>query len=228
MCEPNINNSILLVAKWRHIKGDRFSVKDKLSTQHILNIMMSYYAFSTKKLAISFLKWTWSSLFLHFQSWNKIFFLQLTTELHIDRFGQKQKYTALWSYSVQAYICPMSCPTKKSATKNAGAHWQIWFQRNINIAITSVFCVCNRILKGSQNFDGLISCIVKFSSIIQIHYSTLIFILILIQRYIKIDQNVSIGSAFNISASVFIMSFFMEKKRLSSLKASRHKNNTEF
>ena len=142
--------------------------------------------------------------------------LQLTTKPHINRFGQEQKCTALWSYSTQAYVCPTPCPSNNSAIKNAWAYWQIWIQRNVihisYISFVSVFCVCNRIIKGSQNFDGLISSIIKFSSITQIHYSTH-FNSKLHKNILSINQNVSIGSSFNISASVFIMIFFMERKR---------------
>lgn len=117
-------------------------------------------------------------------------------------FGQEQKYTALCSYSVQAYVCPTSCPSKNSAFKKCMSPLtnpnpeECEYHYISYVSFISVFC--NRIIKGSQNFDGLVCCIVKFSSIIQIHYSTLTFIFILIQSYIKnilpINQNVSIGS----------------------------------
>lgn len=83
-------------------------------------------------------------------------------------------------------LCPASCLPKETPTEPLKSI------SNVNIAtfliypFMSVFCVPNSIIKGSQIFNALIFCIDNFFPNIQIFYSTVVFIFILIQSYIKI------------------------------------------
>lgn len=92
----------------------------------------------------------------------------------------EQKHTAPWSYSIQAYICPTSCPCKKSAIKMHEPTDKL-NPEECEYPLYLYF-EFNRIVKGSKDFSGLISPILKFSSITQIHYSTNTYF----QSYIKI------------------------------------------
>lgn len=147
--------------------------------------MLWYYVFSTKNLPISFSKRTCASLFLCFQNWNETVVLQLTTKTHRNRNTQHYGVTPFKRMSVLHHIHPrsqyqecMSPPTNLNPEECDNGY-------NSYISLIPVFCLLQN-YKRLTKLCSLVSCIVKFSSIIQIYYSTLKFIFILIHSCIKI------------------------------------------
>lgn len=101
--------------------------------------MLCHYTFSTKKLGISFSKGTWSSLFF-ISAKLKQNVLQLTKP-HINRSGQEQEYTALWSNSLQAPALPHVCPRRHPLSPLNPQQCQYCYISYISFM--SVFCVPN-------------------------------------------------------------------------------------